>query len=360
LVLQTLLVQNLRIIEQLDISFAQDANLFIGENGAGKTSILEAIDVLSRGRSFRERRSSPLIQQQADLLTVSGKVVDKEETTHLGIQKSSKQTLLHCNQEKVASISTHAGYLPVLTMHPDSHQLIQGGGKNRRNYIDWSAFHVKHDFLAIWRQYNKCLRQRNAALRNRCSVEELKVWTTPLCELGEKLNIARSEIFNEISILFDKYIDILLPECSVEITFNAGWEADKTLEEALISTREQENISKTTRCGPHRADINIILNEQKASATASRGQQKLLAASLLLAQIDHIQQSKNRKSVVLLDDIRAELDQQHAQAFITTLQNLGCQVFITAIERDQISLEGWQDTKVFHVKQGVCAPLESA
>lgn len=357
--LHTLLVQNLRIIEQLDISLAQDANLFIGENGAGKTSILEAIDVLSRGRSFREHRASPLIQQQANEFIVSGKVATNDILTHLGVQKSSKQTLLHCDQEKVASISNHASYLPVLSMHPDSHLLIQGGGKFRRNYIDWSAFHVKHGFLGVWRNYNKCLRQRNSALRNRCGKEELQVWTKQLSGLGEELNQARLEIFIEISIFFGKYSSMLLPECKLGIDFYCGWQEGTPLEDSLNSMMDQERISKTTRCGPHRADIKIHLNQQNASSTASRGQQKLIAASLLLAQIDHIQQFNNQKCVVLLDDIRAELDQNHADALIKALQILGCQVFITAIEMDQISLEGWQDTKVFHVKQGICNPIEN-
>ncbi len=354
MVLRTLLVQNLRIIEQLNISFAQDANLFIGENGAGKTSILEAIDVLSRGRSFRERRTSPLIQQEANMLVVSGKIANDETETHLGVQKSRKNMLLHCNQEKVASIANHASRLPVLSIHPDSHQLVQGGGKFRRNYMDWSAFHVKHEFLTIWRDYNKCLRQRNAALRNHCGGAELKTWTTKISQLGERVNSARSQIFKELNTIFDKYNSILLPECKINMEYFSGWQMDRTLEETLSSMSEQELLTKTTRAGPHRADIKISLNQQEASASASRGQQKLIAASLLLAQIDHIQQFSKHKCVVLLDDIRAELDQNHAEALLTALQTLGCQVFITSIERDQINLEGWKDTKVFHVKQGGC------
>ncbi|QMU62022.1 MAG: DNA replication/repair protein RecF [Gammaproteobacteria bacterium] len=358
LALQTLLVQNLRIIEQLDISLAADANLFIGENGAGKTSILEAIDVLSRGRSFRERRTSPLVRKQATDLIVSGKVDAVDGFARLGIQKSSKQTVLHCNQEKVASISSHASYLPVLCMHPDSHQLIQGSGKHRRNYMDWSAFHVKHQFLQNWRDYNKCLRQRNTALRNRCDTEELSVWTNRLSVLGEEIGIARSEIFQEISPYFDNYSNSLLPECEVSMSYHRGWSEEAGLETALCSLREQELVSKTTGCGPHRANIKLFLNQQDAAAVASRGQQKLIAACLLLAQINHIQHFNKKKCVVLLDDIRAELDQQHAHALITALQTLGCQVFITAIEEGQIELLGWDDTKVFHVKQGVCKPMK--
>ncbi len=352
--LQSLLVQKLRIIEQLDISLAVDANLFIGENGAGKTSILEAIDILSRGRSFREHRTFPLIQHHAIDLIVSGKIESSEGLTHLGIQKSAKQTVLHCNQDKVASISNHASYLPVLSMHPDSHQLIQGGGKYRRNYIDWSAFHVKHEFLQSWREYNKCLKQRNQALRNHCGEEELLMWTKQLSSLGKLVDHARSEIFQEITPIFDKYSSKLLPECKISMNYYKGWQEGVSLEDALNDIRIQEQHTKTTRYGPHRADLKLFLNLQDAAATASRGQQKLIAACLLLAQIEHIQDSSNQKCVVLLDDIRAELDQRHARALVSALQALGCQVFITAIEAEQIDLKGWKDTKVFHVKRGVC------
>jgi len=352
LALQNLLVQNVRIIEQLELSLAQDANLFVGENGAGKTSILEAIDVLSRGRSFREHRTSPLIRSQAEDLVVSGTVSADKSSTHLGIQKSTRKTLLHCNQEKVNTISNHASYLPVLSMHPDSHQLIQGSSKHRRNYLDWSAFHVKHDFLQTWREYNKCLRQRNQALRDQCNENELLQWTKQLGLLGEKVNMARFEIFQEVIVIFYEYISKLLPECESTINYSRGWPEDVGLVEALSQLRDQERYSKSTRCGPHRADLKLFLDQHEASASASRGQQKLIAACLLLAQIEHIQQYQKQQCVVLLDDIRAELDHQHSQALLAALQGLGCQVFITAIEADQVDLQGWNDTKVFHVKQG--------
>ncbi|MGI9286931.1 MAG: DNA replication/repair protein RecF, partial [Pseudomonadales bacterium] len=130
-----------------------------------------------------------------------------------------------------------------------------------------------------------------------------------------------------------------------------------SLEAALQEGHNQELLSKTTRRGPHRADLKIFLNQQEAAAAASRGQQKLIAASLILAQIDHIQRYSEQKCVVLLDDIRAELDKQHGHALISALQTLGCQVFITAIEMDQIDLNGWEDTQVFHVKHGVCKSM---
>ena len=355
--LQTLLVQNLRIIEQLEVDLAADANLFIGENGAGKTSILEAIDILSRGRSFRERRTHPLLRNQADSIVVSSKLKTNDGDIHLGIQKSAKQTLLHANQEKVTSLSGHASYLPVVSMHPDSHQLIQGGSKQRRNYLDWSTFHVKPAFLQHWRNYNKCLRQRNQALRDQHTTDELNVWAKKLSEHAKYVDHERSAIFEQLNPIINEYSRNLLPEAEISVTYARGWPEGQALEQALQEIQAQERKLKSTRAGPHRADLKLLLNGHEAAAIASRGQQKLIAASLLLAQIEHVQQSNAQKCVVLLDDVRAELDQAHAYALINALQSLGCQVFITAIEQEQIELSGWQDTKVFHVEQGSCKPM---
>ncbi len=352
--LHSLFVQNVRIIEQIDISLAADANLFVGDNGAGKTSILEAIDILSRGRSFRERRTHPLLRTDAENLIIRSQLDSKEDPIQLGIQKSARQTKLRCNQENIASISHHASYLPVVSMHPDSHQLIQGGSKQRRTYLDWSAFHVKPTFLKQWRDYKQCLKQRNQALRDQCSPAELDVWTQELSTKAEQVDQARLSIFQELIDHFDEISRKLLPECEISVKYHRGWPTDISLQNALQEVLPQERQSKTTRLGAHRADLKIFLNQQEAAATASRGQQKLIAASLLLAQIQHLQQQAGQKCIVLLDDIRAELDQQHADTLMEALQTLGCQVFITAIDEKQVNLKGWQNTALFHVKQGVC------
>lgn len=356
--LHTLLAQNFRIIEHLELSPAESATLFCGENGAGKTSILEAIDFLSRGRTFRSHLLTPLLRTGNDTTIVSGKVVDAHFTTHLGIQKSVAQTVLHCDQQKVESISNHASYLPVACMHPDSHQLVQGGARYRRSYLDWSAFHVKPGFLHAWRKYNKCLRQRNYVLRQGANkAKELKGWTEEIDIIANVINRTRLKIFDEISPIFEHYSSKLLPECKISLVYLRGWSNKLSLQEALEQARSQELQTKTTRWGPQRADLKISLNDQDAALAASRGQQKLIVASLLLAQIDHLQMSSNRKCVVLLDDIRAELDNEHAHALIAALQALHCQIFLSAIEPEQVDLQGWGKTKVFHVKQGKCKLL---
>ena len=353
--LQSLLVQNLRNIKYLELSLAEDVNFFYGANGAGKTSILEAIDFLSRGRSFRHHRLNPLLRKDCDAITVSSDVRRGEQNLRLGIEKSAQHTTLHQDQQKVLSISKHAAYLPVVSMHPDSHQLIQGGSKNRRNYLDWTAFHVKPKFLQDWRDFNKCLRQRNQILRSgRTATKELHAWTEELCLYGNKVNDARSAIFNEIRPIFLDYVYKILPEAVIEIAYYAGWPNELTLSEAIKLSKQQESLRGATQRGPHRADIKIRLNQQDAVAAASRGQQKLIAACLLLAQIYLTQTNIQQRCIVLLDDIRAELDQFHTKALLAELQALKCQAFITAIEEKQVDLAGWKDTKKFHVKHGTC------
>lgn len=357
--LRTLLVKNLRILEHLELSIAENATLFCGENGAGKTSILEAIDFLSRGRSFRTHRLEPLLRTDTEAITVSGEVVEPQRTTHLGIQKSAKNTLLHCNQQKVNSISHHANLLPVVSLHPDCHQLVQGGARYRRNYLDWSAFHVKHEFLSEWRNNNRCLRQRNQVLRLGSSnqAQELDAWTEEFSKSGEKIDCTRSEIFKELTPIFDEYSRKLLPECQISWEYKRGWPEKETLKEALLRVAAQEQQQKTTRRGPHRAEIQLYLNNQSAASVASRGQQKLIAACLMLTQIEHVQKKNERKCIVLLDDIRAELDQDHANALLASLQSLQSQVIASAIEPEQVNLQAWANTAVFHVKQGICKPL---
>ena len=355
--LHSLNIRNFRIIEQVELYLAQNVTLFYGENGAGKTSILEGIDFLSRGRTFRSRNLDPILRNKSNQVTVSGKVVEGGRITTLGIQKSAKELTLHCDQQKINSISTHASYLPVVSMHPDSHMLIQGGARFRRNYLDWSAFHVKPEFLKEWRKFNKCLRQRNQILRNGAGkINELLAWTQEFSNISETINRTRSDIFSDFNTIFDDFSAKLLPECKLEMSYEKGWPNSYSLTEALNAAHIKERKTGTTRWGPQRADIKIKLNQKEAHSTASRGQQKLIAVSLLLAQIKHLQMHSTRNCVVLLDDVHADLDQHHTDALFAALQSLKCQVLLSSIDPRDINLSGWESAKMFHVKQGKCEP----
>ena len=355
MVLTRLTARNFRLIEQLEIEPSPQVTLFWGQNGAGKTSILESIDFLSRGRSFRSRRLDALLRKGAQTLTVSGRVREAQVSTHLGIEKSAQRRLLRLNREKVATQSGHATRLPVVALHPDSHRLVQGGARYRRNFVDWSAFHVKPDFLPAWRDYSRGLRQRNQALRKRGSARELRAWTRKTAEAGERVNSARSETIKEIQPIFDTFIRKLLPEADSSLRYVRGWPAEtESLEAALEQARARELRTLATQWGPHRADLVLSLNGRPAAQVASRGQQKLIAVSLLLAQVEHLQAYTRRRCAVLLDDIGAELDAEHAGALIQAVGALGCQAFVTSLAPDEVDLQAWEQVRVFHVKQGSC------
>ena len=353
----SLSARNFRLIEQLEIEPDPQVTLFWGQNGAGKTSILETVDFLSRGRSFRSRRLDALLRKGARTLTVSGTVHEAGVPTHLGIEKSARGRNLRCNHRKAETLSAHAARLPVVALHPDSHRLVQGGARYRRNYLDWSAFHVKPDFLPAWREYSRCLRQRNQALRQRGSAREIQAWTQKTAVAGERVSLARSSVIEEIKPIFSTFSCKLLPEAESGLRYYRGWPAEsQSLEAALAGARSREQRTLATHWGPHRAELALSLNRQPAAQVASRGQQKLLAMSLLLAQAAHLQAHTRRNCAVLLDDIGAELDRDHAQALVREVAALGCQAFMTALAPDDVDLQAWSQARMFHVKQGTCEP----
>lgn len=353
----SLSAHNFRLIEQLEIEPGPQVTLFWGQNGAGKTSILETVDFLSRGRSFRSRRLDALLRKGARTLTVRGTVHEAGVPTHLGIEKSARGRVLLCNHHKAETLSAHAARLPVVALHPDSHRLVQGGARYRRNYLDWSAFHVKPDFLPAWREYSRCLRQRNQVLRTRGSRQEMQAWTQRLAVAGERVDIARSSTIEEIKPVFDTYSRKLLPEAESALRYLRGWPSEsESLEAALVRAGSRERRSLATHWGPHRADLALSLNHQPAAQVASRGQQKLLAMSLLLAQVAHLQAHTRRDCVVLLDDIGAELDRDHAGALVREVAALGCQAFMTALAPQDADLQAWTQARMFHVKHGTCKP----
>ena len=164
--LSKLRVQGLRLFQDLELKLSPGINVFIGDNGAGKTSILEAADVLSRGKSFRAAHLSEVIQHDQDSLVISAEILDSnQQAVQLGIARNATETRLRLNQQNVSKWSELAQYLPLLAIHPESYQLITGGPSERRKFLDWGLFHVEHQFKQVWNDYVRALKQRNFCLR---------------------------------------------------------------------------------------------------------------------------------------------------------------------------------------------------
>ena len=351
MILKSIQIQDLRNIEHAKLEFNNQFNIIYGENGSGKTSLLEGIYLLSSGKSFRTSNTHKIVKQGSDSFTLFGKTTQPTEAT-IGLQKSSKQKTIKINGETQNSAINLAKSLPALIVTQDSHKLIDSGPQVRREFLDWGLFHVKHDFVNVWRAYRKLLKQRNSALSLRSSRDELDAWNIGLSELGEKYSTYRSNYIAELSPYFQEYSALLLNEQRFNLKYKKGWPKELNLLKCLSSQYERDIITCRTEYGPHRADFLITQEDIDCKDRVSRGQQKLLVYSLYLSQIEYVKNSVGTDTLLLLDDLGSELDLNHATKLLKLLQERFSQVCITTANLESLPLEQLQDVKLFHVKHG--------
>lgn len=331
------------------IPLGHNFNIFLGGNGAGKTSLLEAIYVLGRGSSFRSAHNSSLITQGFDSFAVSGQLVP--DAIVVGIEHQRRDgNRYRINGGPVLNRASLIERLPVQFIGPDSHQLITEGPQLRRRFLDWGVFHVEPSFISIWQRYQRVLKQRNAALRQG---HILKVWDAALVEAAHPLDNLRRTYLNQFHSIALHYIAKLC-NLKVGLEYLGGWRQGTSFEQVLLENREQDQALGHTRFGPHRADVQIKVNGKAAKDVVSRGQQKLLVTALLIAQTAFTQKEQ-RPCLILIDDLASELDMEHRQAMLSLLAELKSQIIITAVE-EWPWLRQQNQTRVFHVEQGSVTP----
>jgi len=347
LYIKKLQIENLRNLARIDIEPDASLNILYGVNGAGKTSVLESIVVLSRGRSFRTNQASELIGPVGESFRVFAETENhSEKTNRVGLERTGKYWRARKNGKDLSQLSQLTRDLPLVLMEPNSHLLVSGPPEVRRKYLDWGMFHVEHEFLSTWRRFSKILKQRNAALRLK-QEDVLDSIDDVFSELGTRLGQLRRLHSNDIS----EKVQNLLKELgsgleNIRLEYSDGW-ARESLPESLAAGREGDLIRGATGSGPHRADIVLFHKESLARSVLSRGEQKLLAAALLLSQAD-ILSEHGEKPIILLDDLASEFDQEHFESVLTRAQKSGGQLWISGIRNHAIEVEH----KVFHVEHG--------
>lgn len=360
--LNRLFIQNLRNLEGVDISPSAQVNLIFGENGSGKTSLLEAISLLALGRSFRSHKHKPLIRHQQSSFTVFGKVRTSDEVdVPIGINRTIEgESSFKANGHMVPSAADLAAFLPVQVINSDTFLLLEGSPKVRRQFIDWLVFHVEHSFFPAWKAIQRCLKHRNSLLRrDRIAPFELAPWDQELVFLTEKIHGLREQSFHQFQQAFEDLCQDFIKMDGIKLGYFRGWDKERDYAEILASGLERDQRLGYTQAGSHRADLRISINGQDASEILSRGQQKLLVCALKIAQGYVFSQITGRKSVYLVDDLPAELDEKHRALLVKWLARMGTQVFITGVEKD-VLVSSWRDQpevslKMFHVEHGKVA-----
>jgi len=337
-------IKNFRNLEDIKITPVQGVNLIVGDNASGKTSLLEAIYYLSHIRSFRTQHVTDLILRQSPYLQLVANIETvNQQTIPLGIRRS---------RQPIKRVSDIAIQFPVLAIHPDSYKLITGSPSERRQYIDWGVFHVEHGFFQAWQRFKKALAQRNASLKSKQNNDVCQLWCNEINNTAKYIDQLRQQYFDKLIPYFSQLTKQFFNENTVDIEYKRGWPADRDLLELLEENLQKERMRGYTQYGPHRAEITIKVNGQSAQTCISRGQQKLLVALMRLAQAMQFTEATNSACVLLYDDLPAELDANHRELILSVLSKMNIQLFLTAIEQQQIDLSAWEIKKMFHVEHG--------
>ncbi len=346
-------IKNFRNLKDIQITPVHGINLIIGNNAAGKTSLLEAIYYLSHIRSFRTQYVSDLILRQSPYLQLVANIeTADQQIIPLGIRRSRHKSEIRINKKAIKRVSDIAVQFPVLAIHPDSYKLINGSPSQRRQYLDWGVFHVEHGFFDAWKRFKKSLAQRNAALKSKQKTDVCQLWNTEINNSAHHIDNLRQQYFNKLSPYFHQLTKQFFTEDKINIDYKRGWPSDIHLLMLLQDNLHKERMKGFTQYGPHRADIVIKVNGQSAQTCISRGQQKLLVALMRLAQAMQFTELMNKSCVLLYDDLPAELDSYHQKLILNVLSGMNIQLFVTAIEKEQIDLSAWELKKLFHVEHG--------
>ena len=352
--LESVTVERFRCLNHVEFSPDAEVNVIFGENGAGKTSVLEALFYLGRGRSFRSSQISALIQTDAEEFTVFGRIDAASGKRRVGLRVGRGGSDIHINGEAGGNTAALLEAFPVQVIDPEVHILVQGGPKGRRQFLDWGVFHVKHDFLAAWRRYRRALQQRNMALRQGADDSALGAWGNELIESGMRIDELRRGYLEGFRTVFERISDELLGTVA-NFRYLPGWGPNESLEDAVAVSREKDRKYGLTHVGPHRAELSLEVDDRAARHRLSRGQQKLLGTALLLAQSEFVSATLERTVALLVDEPAAELDSNHLERLMDALVKPGLQVFFTTLEPDAVPLR--VEPSLFHVKHGNLSTL---
>lgn len=344
---------NFRLLQQLEIRPNSRVNLVIGQNAAGKTSLLEAIYCLGRGKSFRGNGPAELVGKASRDWRVGGALHQRLNTPpiSLGVGWNSEGTNIRVGELAKPSTADLVSAMPVQILDPGMHRLLQDGPGYRRSFLDWGVFHVEHQFLPVWRRHHRALKQRNRALRQKASWKEIQIWNPELAETAALLLGYRQEHLDALRPILHEEIGRLFGTENWSIELHPGWSADIDYADILQKQLERDRRMGTTVEGAHRAELRLKLYQHQVKNRISRGQQKLLIAAMVLAQSRLIHQKKEMAPILLIDDFAAELAGEFQRAFSIMLRNYPGQVFITSFEHLP-AFDIFTDPATFHVEHG--------
>ncbi len=352
-----------RNLQPFELAPGPQLNLILGANGAGKTSLLEAIHLLAYGRSFRGRVRDGVVRTGAEALEVFAEWAEPVDVRRrAGLRHSGQAWTGRLDGEPVSQLGDLCAALAAVCFEPGSHALVTGSAEARRRYLDWGLFHVEHGdggFQPVWRRYARALKQRNALLKQRVAAHQIDAWDAELSLAGEQLDRRRREYVERLAPRVALLSATMAPRLGEgQLEYRPGWRREQMpLADALLLARDRDLANGFTSVGPHRGDWRILHASRPAGEALSRGQAKLTALACLLAQAEDFAAVRGHWPVFLLDDLASELDHDHQQRLLARLQGSGAQIFLTGTDAGAaIAAAADWSPAMFHVEHGVVSP----
>lgn len=350
-------IHGLRNLTSNEVFLSPTSNFFFGENGSGKTSFLEGVHVLGRGRSFRSRTLDPVINEEEDSCTVFGLIDKNNISISLGVTRTRNNDFkFKMNGQKVNNSSSLADTMPLLLINSNSFRLLEGGPQFRRQYLDWGLFHVEHSYRRTLKNFKRALKQRNSLLRcDRINLELLNAWNAEFVGLAEEIDKHRKTylvgLIEKINWVLSEITDL----GRFDFKYYSGWDTDKKLSDILEADQQRDIHTRATTHGPQRSDLRISVDKRLANETLSRGQSKILVAAMQIAQGYLYHEKTEEQCLYLIDDLPSELDLFHRKKIGKLLWDLGAQTFVTGVLKEDL-LNSWPkedlNMKMFHVEHG--------
>jgi DNA replication and repair protein RecF len=357
--LTSLSILNYKNIREAELVFSPKINCFIGNNGMGKTNILDAIYFLSFCKSHSNSIDSQNILHNTEFCFIHGEYLLGENTEDIscGIKHRQKKQFKR-NKKEYERLSDHIGLLPLVLVSPDDSVLISEGSDERRKFIDGVISQYNKTYLNQLLQYNNALKQRNAIMKSENPIDDslLEIWEEQMVLFGTYIYEQRKFFIDEFVPVFQKfYSDISGGNEQISLTYHSQHEG-QDIKTRMMATRDRDRILGYSTQGIHKDELEMLLEGYPIKRVGSQGQNKTYLISLKLAQFDFLKRTHNLSPLLLLDDIFDKLDSQRVKKIVELVsgETFG-QIFITDTNREHLDLilqQLGQDATIFRVENG--------
>ena len=342
MIIKNLKIFNFKNHSEKSFDFSPEINCFVGNNGAGKTNILDALHYLSMAKSFLGNLDAQNILHESDFFAIEAEIQGDEKNDIIKVQlpKEGKK-IIKKNDKTYERIADHIGFLPSVMISPYDANLISDGSESRRKFLDAMISQTDSDYLFALIQYQKTLQQRNALLKyfakNRTfDLDSLEIYNEPLTKFGTQIFEKRQRFVASILPTIQHFYEIISKgNEKVTVIYESNLN-EQNFEEILSENLEKDTVLTYTSRGIHKDDLRFEMNENLIKKFGSQGQQKSFLIALKLAQIKRIKDITNKNPILLLDDIFDKLDDNRVSQLIELVnqQNFG-QIFITDTHRER-------------------------